>query len=56
MQEKKPKKRLIAVGDIHGQLEPFVKILQHAKLINDHWDWCGGHDRLLQIAVQNPRR
>ena len=48
--EKKPKKRLIVVGDIHGQLEPFVKILQHAKLINDHWEWCGGQDRLLQMG------
>ena len=43
-------KRLIVVGDIHGQLEPFVKILQHAGLINEHWDWCSGSDCLIQMG------
>ena len=50
MQEQKTGKRLIVVGDIHGQLDPFVKILQHANLINNHWDWCGGQDRLIQMG------
>ena len=50
MPEQKPGKRLIVVGDIHGQLEPFVKILQHAKLISHHWDWCGGESRLIQMG------
>ncbi len=50
MQPHKPGKRLIVVGDIHGQLEPFVKILQHARLINQHWDWCGGESRLVQMG------
>lgn len=50
MQITKQGKRVIAVGDVHGQLEPFVKILKHAGLINDHWDWCGGKDKLLQIG------
>lgn len=50
METPKHGKRLIVVGDIHGQLDPFVKILQHAGLINDHWDWCCGEDRLIQMG------
>ena len=50
METLKRGKRLIVVGDIHGQLESFVKILQHAKLINEHWDWCSGNDRLIQMG------
>lgn len=50
MQNQKTGKRLVVIGDIHGQLEPFVKILQHARLINDHWDWCAGEARLVQMG------
>ncbi len=50
MQSQKRGKRLVVVGDIHGQLDPFVRILQHAKLINERWDWCAGNDLLLQIG------
>ena len=50
MQKTQQEKRLIAVGDIHGQLDAFVEILQRAGLINHYWDWCAGHDRLLQIG------
>lgn len=47
--QKTPRK-LIAVGDVHGQFEGFVKILRHAKLINAQHHWCGGHNRLVQIG------
>ncbi len=47
--QKTPRK-LIAVGDVHGQFEGFVKILRHAKLINAQHHWCGGHSRLVQIG------
>jgi len=50
MKEYIPGKRLIVIGDIHGQLEPFVEILQHARLINTHWDWCGGETRMIQMG------
>ena len=50
MEEHIPGKRLVVIGDIHGQLEPFVKILQHAQLINAHWDWCGGETRVIQMG------
>lgn len=47
--QKTPRK-LFAVGDVHGQFEPFVKILRHAKLINAQHHWCGGHNRLVQMG------
>ena len=47
--QKTPRK-LIAVGDVHGQLEGLVKILRHAKLINAQHHWCGGHHRFVQIG------
>ena len=50
MQADKPGRRLVVVGDVHGQLEPFVKILQHAGLIDKQHNWTGTHDRLLQIG------
>jgi hypothetical protein len=30
------------VSDIHGHVEPFVRALQHAKLLDDDGTWCGG--------------
>ena len=47
--QKTPRK-LIAVGDVHGQFEGLVKILRHANLINAQHHWCGGHNRLVQIG------
>ena len=43
-------RKLIAVGDVHGQFEGLVKILRHAKLIDTHQHWCGGHCQLVQIG------
>ncbi|MBR4592686.1 MAG: metallophosphoesterase [Elusimicrobiaceae bacterium] len=50
MQLPKRHKRLIVVGDVHGQLEPFVKILQHAGLIDGQLNWTGVPDRLVQMG------
>lgn len=50
MAEEKRGRRLIVVGDVHGQLEPFVKILQHAGLIDEKQNWTGTRDRLLQMG------
>lgn len=50
MQNEKHTRRLIVVGDVHGQFEPFSKILKHAGLVNNRLNWCGGHDRLLQMG------
>lgn len=50
MSEERRGKRLVVVGDVHGQFEPFVKILQHAGMIDKRHNWTGGADRLLQIG------
>jgi hypothetical protein len=34
------------VGDIHGQFDKLVSLLQRAKLINQQNDWCGGANRV----------
>lgn len=50
MQKQNMPRRFIAVGDVHGRLEPFVNMLRHAGLVNTYSDWCGGDARLLQIG------
>lgn len=50
MQPPKSPKQVIIVGDVHGQYEPFVKILQHAGLIDENQNWSGGHNRLVQMG------
>ena len=50
MQPPKSPKQVIVVGDVHGQYEPFVKILQHAGLIDENQNWSGGHNRLVQMG------
>lgn len=49
MMQKIPRK-LIAVGDVHGQFDGLVKILRHARLIDSQHNWIGGHNRLVQIG------
>jgi len=46
----KSTRKLIAIGDVHGQFEGLVKILRHAGLIDAKHRWCGGHNRLVQIG------
>lgn len=42
--------RIVAVGDIHGALEPFRKILQEAELIDPFDAWIGGDTVLVQTG------
>lgn len=42
--------RVIAVGDVHGDYEQFVKVLQSAGLINGNGDWIGGKTHLVQTG------
>lgn len=46
---KKPKE-VIIIGDVHGQYDPFVRMLRHAKLVDENLDWSGGHSRLVQMG------
>lgn len=50
MVEMKKQKEVIVVGDVHGQFDPFVRVLQHAGLINGQLEWTGGNNRLIQMG------
>ncbi len=50
METPKQPKQVIVVGDVHGQFEPFVKLLRHAGVIDEKLNWCGGHNRLVQMG------
>ncbi len=43
-------RRLVALGDVHGQFEELVKILRAAKFMDEEQNWCGGKNRLVQIG------
>ncbi len=42
--------RVVAVGDIHGSLDNFQRILRKAELIDDAGDWSGGKAHLVLIG------
>ncbi len=42
--------RIIAVGDIHGGYDNFVKILKKAELVDDMLKWSGGKTHLVQTG------
>ncbi len=43
-------RRIVAVGDVHGALEPFAAILQQAGLIDGQRRWSGGNAVLVQTG------
>jgi len=45
-----PYRRVVAVGDIHGDYAKLVKILRHAKLINNKNEWIGYDTMLVQTG------
>jgi len=48
--EKIKYKRIIAIGDIHGDYEKLVKILSHSKLIDENNNWIGIDTILIQMV------
>lgn len=42
--------RVVAIGDIHGNYEGLVQILQAAELIDEENHWIGGDSRLVQTG------
>jgi 3',5'-cyclic AMP phosphodiesterase CpdA len=42
--------RIVAIGDVHGAYEAFVRILQEAKLIDGRRRWAGGRAHLVQTG------
>jgi len=45
-----PRERVIAVGDIHGDLDRFVGILQEVDLVDNDRRWVGGDSTLVQTG------
>ncbi len=45
-----PARRLVAIGDIHGDLDAFIAILKRASLIDDSLKWTGGSATLVQVG------
>jgi len=43
-------KRIVAVGDIHGDYDKLVKVLRHAKLINSRNNWIAHDTILIQLG------
>ncbi|MBR3899778.1 MAG: metallophosphoesterase [Elusimicrobiaceae bacterium] len=50
MSEHRPQRKVIVVGDVHGQYDAFVEILRHAELIDENQNWTGGRNRLVQMG------
>lgn len=42
--------RVLAIGDIHGEFNGLVEILEAADLINDRLEWTGGETTLVQTG------
>jgi hypothetical protein len=42
--------RTIAIGDVHGNYEGLVEILQAAELIDEEGSWSGGTITLVQLG------
>ena len=43
-------KRIVAVGDLHGDYDQFVTVLQSAGLIDSNGNWTGGKTHLVQTG------
>ncbi|GAW82393.1 shewanella-like protein phosphatase 1 [Plasmodium gonderi] len=42
--------KIIAIGDIHGDIESLKLILRHSNLINENDDWIGENTLLVQVG------
>jgi len=45
-----PYRRLVCIGDLHGDFNHTLIILRAAKLINRHGQWIAGHDVVVQVG------
>ena len=48
-------KRLVAIGDVHGDLEATKEALRAGGLIDDNDKWCGGKTTAVQVGDQLDR-
>lgn len=42
--------KIYAIGDIHGDLNAFIYVLQKANLIDNQLHWCGGNSHVVQVG------
>jgi len=42
--------KIYAIGDIHGDFNAFILVLQKAELIDKDYNWCGGTVHVVQIG------
>ena len=47
-----PVKRIIAIGDLHGDYDALIGVLKKSKLIDNNLKWIGGKTYLVQIGDQ----
>ncbi|MGA9811747.1 MAG: metallophosphoesterase [Terriglobales bacterium] len=45
-----PSESLVAIGDVHGDFDDFVALLQHIGLIDKQNHWTGGKTTLVQVG------
>jgi len=50
-----PVRRIIAIGDLHGDWEMTIKVLKSAKVIDDNLDWIGHDTVIVQVGDQIDR-
>lgn len=50
-----PADRIVAIGDVHGDLDAFNASLQSAGIVDDEGNWCGGSTVLVQVGDQLDR-
>ena len=43
-------KRIVAIGDAHGDFDSFVQILRKCSLIDEKNDWSGGNTTFVQVG------
>ena len=49
-QAAQPGRRIVAVGDVHGDYETFVRVLQQVGLLGEDLAWSGGETTLVQTG------
>src|SRR5690242_17996835 len=42
--------RIVAIGDLHGDYENYVKVLEAARIIDARGQWIAGETHLVQVG------
>ena len=44
-------RRIIAIGDLHGDYKQTIKVLRLANMIDDNMNWSGKNGILVQVVI-----